>query len=301
MNSPIVVGVDPAHEDREPLAFAAELAQLTGAPLVAVAAYPAHEIPSRIDTPHYNRAMRRNAEEALARAEDRLPAGTRAFAVGAQSPARALHDALAELEAGLLVLGSSHRGTLGRVVVGSVGDRMLHGAGCPVAVVPRGHREHTGLARIGVAFVETPEGRAALSAGAALAARSGAALDVVTAVPPLDWSGVASPPSGYAEEDAAALEAAEGVARVAAAELAGSVDANVEAVGESAVGALVRRSEAWDLLVCGSRGYGPVRAVLLGSVSRNLSRHAKCPLLVLPRGGRPILDALRPGAAVAGA
>ena len=39
-----------------------------------------------------------------------------------------------------------------------------------------------------------------------------------------------------------------------------------------------------DLLVCGSRGYGPVRRVLLGGVLRRLIRRAACPLVVVPRG-----------------
>ena len=39
-----------------------------------------------------------------------------------------------------------------------------------------------------------------------------------------------------------------------------------------------------DLLVCGSRGYGPVRRVLLGGVSRRLIRRAACPVVVVPRG-----------------
>ena len=298
MNNPIVIGVDPVHEDREPLAFATALAELTGAPLIAVAAYPAHEIPSRIDTPQYNRLMRGRAEEALGRAAERLPAGTRTVAVGGQSVARALHDALAELEAGVAVLGSAHRGTLGRVVVGSVADSMLSGARCPVVVVPRGSGEPAGLTRIGVAFVDTPEGRAALTAGAALAARAGTELDVVTAVPPIDWTGIAPPPPG---DNSAALEAAERASRAAAQELAGSAEATVEAVDENAVSALVQRSAAWDLLVCGSRGYGPLRTVLLGSVSRSLSHEAKCPLLVLPRDAKPALDALLAGAASASA
>ena len=38
-----------------------------------------------------------------------------------------------------------------------------------------------------------------------------------------------------------------------------------------------------DLLVCGSRGYGPVRRVLLGGISGRLIRHAACPLVVVPR------------------
>lgn len=47
--------------------------------------------------------------------------------------------------------------------------------------------------------------------------------------------------------------------------------------------ATVDRRDA-DLLVCGSRGYGPVRRVLLGGVSARLLRRAAIPLLVVPRG-----------------
>jgi hypothetical protein len=37
-------------------------------------------------------------------------------------------------------------------------------------------------------------------------------------------------------------------------------------------------------MVTGSRGYGPHRAVLLGSVSGRLVREAECPVIVVPRG-----------------
>ena len=39
-----------------------------------------------------------------------------------------------------------------------------------------------------------------------------------------------------------------------------------------------------DLLVCGSRGYGPVRRVLLGRRAARLVRRAACPVVVVPRG-----------------
>ena len=39
-----------------------------------------------------------------------------------------------------------------------------------------------------------------------------------------------------------------------------------------------------DLLVTGSRGYGPVRRLMLGSTSTRLVREAPCPVLVLTRG-----------------
>jgi nucleotide-binding universal stress UspA family protein len=38
-----------------------------------------------------------------------------------------------------------------------------------------------------------------------------------------------------------------------------------------------------DLLICGSRGYGPRRTVLLGGVFGRLAHSAACPLIVLPR------------------
>jgi nucleotide-binding universal stress UspA family protein len=38
-----------------------------------------------------------------------------------------------------------------------------------------------------------------------------------------------------------------------------------------------------DILVVGSRGYGPIRRLVLGSTAAHLERHARCSLLVLPR------------------
>ena len=46
-----------------------------------------------------------------------------------------------------------------------------------------------------------------------------------------------------------------------------------------------------QLLVVGSRGYGPMKRLILGSTSDYLERHARCSLLVLPRsGGRASAD-----------
>ena len=64
--------------------------------------------------------------------------------------------------------------------------------------------------------------------------------------------------------------------------------AEIEATAEVAEGdavnvlATLDRRDA-DLLVCGARGYGPLRRVLLGGVSSRLLRRAACPLLVVPR------------------
>ena len=45
-----------------------------------------------------------------------------------------------------------------------------------------------------------------------------------------------------------------------------------------------------DVLVCGSRGYGPVRRVLLGGVSSRLIRRARLPVTVVPRASTASTD-----------
>jgi hypothetical protein len=47
---------------------------------------------------------------------------------------------------------------------------------------------------------------------------------------------------------------------------------------------LATQSTGLDLLVAGSRGYGPMRSVLLGGVTGRLMREAACPLIIVPRG-----------------
>jgi len=52
---------------------------------------------------------------------------------------------------------------------------------------------------------------------------------------------------------------------------------------------LARESEVAELLVLGSRNYGPAPAVLLGDVSRRVAETAACPVLIVPHGvDRPL-------------
>jgi nucleotide-binding universal stress UspA family protein len=48
---------------------------------------------------------------------------------------------------------------------------------------------------------------------------------------------------------------------------------------------LLEQSRQLDLLVAGSRGYGPLGAVLLGSTTRELMHGSGCPAIIVPRGG----------------
>ena len=85
---------------------------------------------------------------------------------------------------------------------------------------------------------------------------------------------------------------AERALRRAVEELDGDVPTEVEALIGDPVEVLVAVSEHLDLLVCGARGYGPLRAVLLGSVSGPLMAAAHCPVVALPRGTERQLEAL---------
>ena len=52
----------------------------------------------------------------------------------------------------------------------------------------------------------------------------------------------------------------------------------------SAAEVLAGESTELDLLVTGSRRYGPRTAVLLGGTTHSLMRSAACPGLIVPRG-----------------
>jgi nucleotide-binding universal stress UspA family protein len=57
----------------------------------------------------------------------------------------------------------------------------------------------------------------------------------------------------------------------------------VEALSERPADALLELGADVDLLVIGSRRWGPVARLLLGSTGEVLMRDAECPIVVVPR------------------
>jgi nucleotide-binding universal stress UspA family protein len=216
------------------------------------------------------------------------------------SAARALHEAAEERDAGLLVVGSTNRGAVGRVLVGSTAERLMHGAPCPIAIVPHGWQAGAGLNTLGVAFVESEEGHEALRGAYALARRAGAKLRVLTAVKPGVRATYGEQTAGGDVTRGKGEVAVEGEMRVRAehevreaiAALGDDVEVESDTFVEDPAEVLIGVSQNLDLLICGSRGYGPRRAVLLGGVSRRLAAEAHCPVIVLPRGVASSLEAL---------
>ena len=134
----------------------------------------------------------------------------------------------------------------------------------------------------------TPESREALAWAANLARRRRAHLVALAVHTRVAFGGV--PTAGMISYQSAndALRAAldEQLVEAVAAHGDGS-EASGRLLDGDAAGERAEASAELDLLVLGSRGYGPVSSVLLGSVSRALVRSAACPVVVLPRGGAP--------------
>jgi nucleotide-binding universal stress UspA family protein len=195
----------------------------------------------------------------------------------ALDPAHGLHHAAARLGADLIVVASSRRGLLGRILAGDDVTATLRSAPCAVAVAPRGlaAANPPAFERIGVGYDGGPNAQAALDVARAVAARDGAEIRAL---------GVATPPQGLVTpvsiSAVAALEAKRDQIERCIARLEPCI------VGRVADGIahqeLAELSTEVDLLVVGTSRRGAVGRVLLGSTSEQLSREASCPLLVVP-------------------
>ena len=298
MPKPILVGVDPGGDDAAPLHFAIAAARFTGAPLVVGAVHADPAALERLEHGHLEAGLPDAGAAADVLDGGLAPADVEVEvrALPGTSVSRALHHAAEDLDAGLVVVGSARHATLGHAVRGSTADRLLHGAPCPVAVVPRGWEPAGRLTQLGVAYTVTPEGRAALQGAVALAERTGARLRVLSAATPHGFSqtqggGSMTEATTFAEVGSALRveverQVAEATAGVTGVEV--EPDVSVQDPAEF----LVAASEQLDLLVCGSRGYGPRRAVLLGGVSRHVTSESRCPVIVLARGVDGALESL---------
>ena len=283
MSAPIVVGFDPDGADDAPLQFGIAAARYTGAPLIVAAVQRGHG----------------EASDSLERVRARLAGEpgvqSELLALESHNAADGLSDALEEREAGLGVVGATSRGAVGRALIGSTADRVIHKARCPVAVVPHGFAGGE-LRSVGVAYAPA-EGEEALRSGVVLAHASGAALRVITVlheeIGTLGANREGARQAQQLPEELASQHhaAARAAVDAALAEAGAQVDSEVELVYGDPAESLLGFTATLDLLVMGSRARAPRRAVMLGSVSRSVIAASKCPVVVLPRGAEhPLRD-----------
>ena len=294
--APIVVGFDARSTGADALALARAFGRVTGARLVVVAVHPGSAAigSGKVDA-EWVADRHRAAEDMLARARDQVTGEETVEYrnVASSSAAHGLHDVAEETGAGLIVVGSHHAAAESRMFAGSTAERLLSGSStCPVAVAPPGLSDRPGLSigRIGVAYIEEPEARTALASAAALA-------DAVLASgsdPELRLYTVVSAPADVLplplgrDAEQAFLEKARSYYRTALDEAVQRLPAGLRASGHLLTGDVVEvladlGDADVDVLYCGSRGYGPVRRVLLGGVSARLVRRARSPVVVAPR------------------
>lgn len=223
--------------------------------------------------------------------------GKNSVAVHASSAARGLHDLAITNDAALLVIGSAHGGSLGRVLAGDVLSRLVHSPPCPVAVAPRGYAGHTGgLDTVAVAFDGSDEARLAAADAAELAVAAGATLRLIAVVETSAARYVGAERSVVLSAEEARLS--EDVERLRVGLPAGLRSEARVRRGLPRDALLAESEDGVDLLVLGSRGYGPRASALVGSVSARMIRAAQCPLLIVPRGveSRPLVAADATGA-----
>jgi nucleotide-binding universal stress UspA family protein len=269
----IIAGCDGRPEGTDAVVLATTLSIPLDARLVLCCVYPFDYLP-------------REAERGLEAAEVDRRVAVERIAVPSTSVARGLHKLAAERAADLVVLGAARHAGLGRVFPGSVAAKMLHGSPCAVAVAPRGYasQAHAGLRVVGVAFDLSDESESAAREATAIARAAGAALRVIAVMDPAEHgyaSLMASHRFSHANEtrkrlDRRVEEIVHGLPPALGAE--GRVQH-----GNACTQILAEAADGLDLLVMGSRSYGPLGAALLGSVSERVIESAACPVLVVPR------------------
>jgi len=295
--APVVAAFDAAAGVREPVEFGIAASEVTGAPLIVAVVQEGgpltRHVVGELDEGDEARSLKHLQEDLRRRRLEDVEIRT----FEDRTAARGLARALDELQPALIVLGSSKRSAIGSVFVGTTAERVIHASSCPVAVVPKGYqRPEGGVKVIGAAYSSSDEGREALHAAASLARSGGARVRAITVLDPdhaeeQQRSMMAGQHHISGGDDAAVRRlASEAELRDAVAKL--DVESELDVLVGDAADGLVAASQNVDLLIMGSRGLGPKRAVLLGSVSRKVAERSACPVVILPRGSTDKTEAL---------
>ncbi|HXW58121.1 MAG TPA: universal stress protein [Solirubrobacteraceae bacterium] len=274
----VIVGYASDQAGRDALAFARQLLGTLGGRLTLV--FPYHPLMARDPAEKVETRVR---EEALAQLRG-VELAPPVCHWTSSWPIRGLHKMASYEGADLIVIGAAqeHHADPRRL---SLMERMVHAAPCAVAVAPPGYAQRvpSPIRRIGVGCSEDEQSSAAVRVADRLAKEMAAGLELIAgagiSLEAIGYPG--SLPSPPKIEDEPYDEAQRLLDRFAQGLRA---QARLTVLRTDPVRALVERSEQLDLLVLGSRGYGPVGHVLLGSVSAEVMRSARCPVLVMPCG-----------------
>ena len=288
MFNQVVVAYDGSDQSEDALALARVLTNRSGR-ITAACAYWFDARSSRVGVESRGEsALRVDVDDLLTRLRQREHDPLDVLAIRGPTPAAALHDLLETGEFDLAVVGSSRRSTLGRVLSGTTAATLLHGSPCAVAVAPAGYRDAIAAQplRVGVGYDGSPTATAALDTARLFVEEHDASLAVLdacdrilaSAVAGSGASGMEGLPPDIDLQTPAQVELDDALSRCR-----GLADVRGELLTGRPVDALLARAAELDLLVVGSRGYGRIRGVVLGSMSRRLAEDSPCPILVVPQ------------------
>jgi nucleotide-binding universal stress UspA family protein len=273
----LICGIDGSEPARRAAATALRLADRLGDRLVLVHVIPARPPMSLAAVPvgphpvgiaDMHELNRIEAEAAFESVEPDVAPASADRVIEHGDAATRLSAVAAEKDARLIIVGTRGRGNASAALLGSVSAELAGRASCPVLVVPDAELEAGRRGGIVCGVDGSKAAAAVVVTAAGLAHALDVPLTLVSADAPHadgDWSQEAlTAASAYARE-APHLE-------------------RVTAVGDAAH-ELARVAFEHDaaLLVVGSRGRGPVRSAMVGSVSARLTRLAPCAVVfVLP-------------------
>lgn len=260
--APVLIGFDGAEGGRDALELGRVLGSTRGSRCIV--AIPEAE---------------RFTDEARAALDD-IEAET--HVIGVLSPALQLVECAKREDAGTLVVGSTRRGKIGRALLGSTAEQVLHKAPCEVVVAPCGYaaEHHERFTRIAVAVDGSPESKVALTRAEDLARQAEATIEILVASDPVVSGIEAEFPPDAPSSMSDVLEAAVASVDPALSPTGKKIDAGRRQVVRTIAAALAEACEPdVDLLVAGSRR--PMDHFLRGSVTKHLIAEAPCPVLVV--------------------
>lgn len=213
-------------------------------------------------------------------------------------PAPRILEVATEEAADVLVVGTHGRTGIERLVLGSVADRMVRQASCPVLTVrstPEGGPRRE-IHRICYATDFSPTARAAWPWVVALASAAGAEVDLVHVtfepVPDRHLSAETIGRMAQLLHDQGRIEAERFLERSTLPRQRVHVRLSPGVPGEQIV--RLAQEHAADLIVMGTHGWSGVVRWMLGSVAHHVIQTASCPVLTI--GPASTQEAARPGA-----
>ncbi len=276
MFSRVMVGVDGQEGGHDAIALARQLVARDG---VLIEAHVRESYPAKFGGPQASswELTDDGIEEKAEIEATGTPVSVRHIL--ATSTGRGLHELAEEEGADLLVVGSTRHGVLGRVMIGDRTSESINGAPCAIAVAPSAYaKSNCELRRVGVAYDGTVESKHALAVARKIAADQGATLAAMKVV---------KVPMGMYNTSVLPLhEMIKPLVEEARSEIEALGDVEPHSQYGDVAEELTQFSRNVDLLVIGSRGYGPFGRLVHSSASRHLSRSCHSPLLVLTRAAR---------------